>query len=597
MDRSRLHLVLAAAAIGVTASTCGGASSTVPVVSRPTTTAAAPVVAVVDEAFLAEQADRVSIPESGGALMVAVVGADGEVVFTARGTDPKGNAPRPDSAFRIGSITEVFTATAVLSLVDEGLVDLDTPAVEYVTRVPVPADVTVRHLLQHTSGIPDYTDSHDMGPGLANLWSPRWGQGWLADPDRTWTPEEIVELIAGREHLFEPGESPWIWSYSNINYVVLGVLIEETTGRTLAEDLRARIIEPLGMESTYLAGFDVGPDPLGAYVTMSDDERAEPIDFDYTSLATSAWASGGMVSTAQDLHALFTGLFDGQLISAGSLAQMTGNLRGPFWSDMEIQFDYGLGVLVPHRFAGGRVEGLVGHVGFMPGYGTLVAHAPDTGITAFWVTTNDELDPKRTYAAVAERITRPFEDLGELTDPVVVGDATITIYQGTPALNRLVAWGLGRFEAAGLAPPTIASVTFTLFSNDCEDVRALYRAAPEGATLIFCFGEGLACQDDACDDFTPAGRSEMLHELAHAWMHTSLDDSIERRFLDHVGLATWNDPTTAWERRGVEHAAETIAWGLMDCDVRMLRIGNPGPEDLATGFRILTDIDPLPKTQ
>jgi D-alanyl-D-alanine carboxypeptidase len=315
------------------------------------------------------------------------------VVYAAKGTDPDGNPPTPDSAFMVGSITKLFTALVTLSLVDEGLVDLDAPAIDYVTRVPVPEDVAVRHLLQHTSGIPDYADD------------PSFWETVLEDPNRMWTPEETVELIAGLEPLSRPGSESH-WSYSSTNYIVLGVLIEEVTDRPFAEVLRARIIEPLGMSSTYLAGFEDGPGAFGAYVSLSEQESVEPISFDYTSkIATSAWAAGGMVSTAPDLHTLFTALFDGQIVSADTLAEMIGNPRQTGLSVMGNYPDYGLGIQIWNRFGGRRVEGLVGHDGWFAGYLTLVAHAPETGMTAFWVATNNWIDPSPAYAAVAERVS------------------------------------------------------------------------------------------------------------------------------------------------------------------------------------------------
>jgi D-alanyl-D-alanine carboxypeptidase len=193
--------------------------------------------------------------------------------------------------------------------------------------------------------------------------------------------------------------------YSNTNYIVLGVLIEEVTDRPFAEVLRARIIEPLGMSSTYLAGFEDGPGAFGAYVSLSEQEPAEPINFDYTPIATSAWAAGGIVSTAPDLHTLFTALFDGQIVSANSLAEMIGNPRQTGLSVMGNYPDYGLGIQVWNRFGGRRVEGLVGHDGWIVGYLTLVAYAPETGMTAFWVATPNWIDPSPAYAAVAERVS------------------------------------------------------------------------------------------------------------------------------------------------------------------------------------------------
>lgn len=191
---------------------------------------------------------------------------------------------------------------------------------------------------------------------------------------------------------------------------------------------------------------------------------------------------------------------------------------------------------------------------------------------------------------------RPFEDLDTATDPVVVGDVTIAVYNGTSALNGLVVWALSRFEAAGLALPEIESVTFTRYSIVCDEAWAQHQATEEGSELTVCFDDDGFCTDDTCVEFTADGRMTILHELAHAWMHAALDDSAEQRFIDHLGLEVWNDPLVAWDQRAGEHAAETIAWGLMDREMPMPRIGDPSPDELATNFGILTGIDPLPRT-
>lgn len=400
MMQSRPKIAVVLTAIGLVVGACGDtgtvteptsavATSASTATTQPTTTAVPTTTetppAVVDEAFLTEQVDKVLIPESGGAVMVVVVAGDGGVVYAANGTDPDGNPPTPEDVFRIGSITKFFTSLVTLTLVDEGLVDLDALAVDYATRVPVPEDVTVRDLLQHTSGIPDYIDD----AGLMLL------RG--ADPGRVWTPEEVVESIVLLRPLFRPGSR---FQYSNTNYIVLGVLIEEVTGRPFAEVLRARIIEPLGMNSTYLAGFEDGPEPFGAYATTSPFE-VEPIDFDYTSIATMAGATGSVVSSARDLHALSTALFDGQVLSVDTLAEMIENPRhARGWEP-----DYGLGIEVWHTVEGRPVKGLVGHGGWIEGYETLVLHAPETGMTAFWVATSDHIDTDPAWAPVAERVS------------------------------------------------------------------------------------------------------------------------------------------------------------------------------------------------
>lgn len=187
------------------------------------------------------------------------------------------------------------------------------------------------------------------------------------------------------------------------------------------------------------------------------------------------------------------------------------------------------------------------------------------------------------------------EDLTTPTEPLPFAGETVTIYNGTPALNDALAWGLQRFAVAGLEIPQLASVTFTVQSDFCADIRAHYLRTEDGVELEFCMDEQAACRDEECNEVLPGWSAVVLHEIAHAWLDTRLDAIDIERFLDHVGVEAWRDSTLPWDENGVEHAADTIAWGLMDRDIEMLRVGQPPADQLAQGFRILTGIDPLPR--
>ncbi|MFW2336145.1 MAG: serine hydrolase domain-containing protein, partial [Ilumatobacter sp.] len=273
--------------------------------------------------------------------MIVVVDSTGDAVAGSAGGDAAGNAPTAGDVFRIGSITKVFTALTTLSLVEEGLVDLDASATDYVTRVPVDADITVRDLLGHRSGIDNYTD-------VAGFF-----ETVIAESERVWEPEEQVELVVDRPALFEPGEQ---FSYSNTNYIILGILIEEVTGQPYHDVVRERILDPLEMSSTYLAGFEEGAEPFDPFVEEPDT------GYDYTSIATSAWSAGAMVSSAEDLHTLFTALFDERVLSGATVDELTASSF------------YGLGVELDQW-----QDGLIGHSGSIPGYHTFVRYSTESG--------------------------------------------------------------------------------------------------------------------------------------------------------------------------------------------------------------------------
>jgi D-alanyl-D-alanine carboxypeptidase len=341
--------------------------------SQVTTSSEPTAVSGVDEGFLAENIARVDLPADGGSVMVVVVEPDGTMTYASAGTGPGGTPPTVEDVFRIGSITKVFTSIATLTLIDDGLVDLDAAVANYVTRLDVPAEITVRDLLQHTSGLPNFTSHSTFYARMVD------------DPRRAFEPEETFALVAGDELLFDPGSQ---FEYSNSNYLVLGVLIEEVTGRPAADELRSRIIDPIEMTDTYLSGFEPGSEPFGSFTTLYGSKQ--PIDFDYTSIESDAWTAGAMVSSAGDLHKLFTALVGGDLVSNASFIAMTSDDA------------YGFGLIT----SGGASDSLIGHDGGIVGYSTLVFHSPETGRTAFWVAAGDGIDYSPAVADVAARIAR-----------------------------------------------------------------------------------------------------------------------------------------------------------------------------------------------
>lgn len=308
---------------------------------------------ILDEEFLAATANEISVTD--GAFLFAVVDKNGDAIEGTNGVDANGVQPTASDAFRVGSITKVFTSLATLTLVEDGDVDLDAPASTYVSRVAVPEEVTVRDLLQHTSGIYNVT----------NL--PSFFDGVFADSGHIWSAEEQLELIADQPSLFEPGSK---FRYSNSNYIILGVLIEEVTGQPYHQVVRERIIDPLDLASTYVDGFEDGPKVFDPYDHEGD------LDYDYTSIATVAWSAGAMVSSGEDMHTLFTALFDGQIVSAKMIDMMTDDSQ------------YGFGVEL-----GEWGQGLIGHSGGIPGYFTMVRHSPATGVTAFLASTDEQANP------------------------------------------------------------------------------------------------------------------------------------------------------------------------------------------------------------
>ena len=147
-----------------------------------------------------------------------------------------------DARFRIASITKVFVAVVVLQLVEEGRLGLDEPASRYLAA-DAARYVTIRQLLNHTSGIPDYSMSDGFNKQL------------LEQRERRWTADEVLALVKDKESDLAPGSG---YSYSNTDYIVLGEVIKQISGRSWSQEVRRRILEPLSLNSTYIAGGRIG---------------------------------------------------------------------------------------------------------------------------------------------------------------------------------------------------------------------------------------------------------------------------------------------------------------------------------------------------
>ncbi|MFH9606687.1 serine hydrolase domain-containing protein [Streptomyces sp. NPDC017448] len=263
-----------------------------------------------------------------------------------------GSAVPRGGSVRIGSNTKAFTATVVLQLVGEGEVALDEPVDTYLPGL-LRGDgidgrgITVRHLLQHTSGLPEYLDRRAV----------------LTDPHRYYEPRELIDRALDRPADFAPGAR---WAYSNTNYIVAGLLVQKVTGRPLGEEIKRRITDRVGLRHTYLpAPGDMtvrGSHPHGYHrLTAGGPWR------DYTELDPSwGWAAGGMVSTDADLNRFYRALFSGRLLAPAQLTEM----RRTVPVDAEGALPgtrYGLGVQSTPLSCGGRYWG---HGGSLPGFST-----------------------------------------------------------------------------------------------------------------------------------------------------------------------------------------------------------------------------------
>lgn len=176
------------------------------------------------------------------------------------------------------------------------------------------------------------------------------------------------------------------------------------------------------------------------------------------------------------------------------------------------------------------------------------------------------------------------------TGVVVTADgASISVRNGTDRLEDLLQWGIARFTDAGLDAPKADSVTFEP-SRSCVGRSGRVVDDGEMRRLYVCMFESELCTLlTVCDAPATRARLAMVHELAHAWMIDNVDSDLEDRVLAATGRVSWDDPDLPWPERGVEFSADVIAWGLIDEDLDMVRIGSPPCQRLHEMFALLTD--------
>ncbi|QQN86454.1 beta-lactamase family protein (plasmid) [Bacillus toyonensis] len=258
-----------------------------------------------------------------------------------------------DFRFRIGSVTKTFTATVVFQLAEENRLNLDDSIEKWFPGVIQgngydDKQITIRQLLNHTSGIANYTMSKDFN---------------IMDTKKSYTTEELVKMGISMPPDFAPGKS---WSYSNTGYVLLGILIEKVTGNSYVEEIENRIIEQLELANTFLPGNSSvipGTNHARGYIQL--DGASEPKEVtDYNpSMGSSA---GDMISTADDLNKFFSYLLGGKLLKEQQLKQMLTTVP----TGIDELGDSGLGIfkiILPNGVS------IWGHSGGIPGFSTFAA--------------------------------------------------------------------------------------------------------------------------------------------------------------------------------------------------------------------------------
>jgi D-alanyl-D-alanine carboxypeptidase len=272
------------------------------------------------------------------------IARDGLVTWAgASGRARDGRTPlTPESTFVIGSVTKTFVAAAILQLADEGRLELGDPVRRHLPKLSwLSPEITVRQLLDHTSG-------------LADLFNDATKRGLEEHPERAWTTGEVLDTL--HAPWYGPGEG---WAYANTNYFLLGLIVERLTGSTLADELARRFFVPFGLSTTRV-------------LTGATEDPLQP------AWSSIFWGSGAMVSSAADLATWGDLLYtDGVLGRESRVAMFDLN-----------DHDYGLGV---QRIELGVVSGY-GHTGLLNTYTSLLLHLPADGVTIALLVNRTDVD-------------------------------------------------------------------------------------------------------------------------------------------------------------------------------------------------------------
>jgi D-alanyl-D-alanine carboxypeptidase len=320
-------------------------------------------------------------------LRLGIPGVSATIVFrdgsTWSGTSGLANVATgasvtPATAFALGSVSKTYTAALIVALAGDGKIKLDAPAQNYLPGLSMNPRITVRMLLDHTSGLDDFFLHPPIDKAL------------LAHRDATWTAQRSLSYVGKR--YFAPGKG---WHYSNTNYLYLGLIAEHVTGTSLAAALRTRFFSPLDLgETWYQAVEPPRNDVAHGYRFTSTKPKAKPIDLadgtgvaPFTSVVTAAGGAGSIAATSRDVALWARALYDGTAIGVDQTALMLNDVATT--ATYRPRVPYGLGVQVFPIL--GRPS--FGHSGRLLGFRAAVRHLPGELTTIAVLTNQSRSDP------------------------------------------------------------------------------------------------------------------------------------------------------------------------------------------------------------
>jgi D-alanyl-D-alanine carboxypeptidase len=326
---------------------------------------------------------------------VGFILADGRYAAVSTGlADLERQTPlKPRDRLLAGSIGKTFFAALALQLVEEGRLSLDRKIAEWLARdpwfqrLPNAKEITVRQLMNHTSGLEEYYPLNNFIEGLRN------------NPDRVFQPELLLEPLLDRKALFAAGQG---WSYADTNYILLGMIIERITKKSLYSEVERRILKPLALTRTIPSNRRRLPEVITGYSMPNSPfgfEGRVILDGKFIINPQFEWAGGGYASTAEDLARWAKALYEGKLFNKKMLAEMLEAVPAKTGRGDK----YGLGVQVRESDWGVSY----GHSGWFPGYLSNMEYFPEHKVAiAIQFNTDAARKLKKNYRAYVADIAR-----------------------------------------------------------------------------------------------------------------------------------------------------------------------------------------------
>jgi D-alanyl-D-alanine carboxypeptidase len=274
---------------------------------------------------------------------------------------------------RIGSVTKTFVAAVILTLAEDGALGLDDKLSKWVPDVAGSDGITIRQLLDHSSGLFNYTEDKTF---------------WKAPPSKVWTPRQLVDVSLRNPVYFAPGTS---WHYSNTNFILLGMIAETAGKAKLGPLVRTRVLAKAGLTATFFDGEEPVSGKLAEAFDASGDDATTVADPSW------AWAAGAMVATPGDLATWIEKLGSGAFYDAKMQKELLTTI--PTGSS---GLSYGLGIMVfAPQLTGGGGTG-IGHGGDISGYHNQAFYFPDSKTTLVSIVDSDADDPNEVSLAALE---------------------------------------------------------------------------------------------------------------------------------------------------------------------------------------------------